>query len=166
MTDDDLKDDDPKDDGLTDDDLTRPPARLRALVSWQANKVNIVGTRLTGARMPATGRADFAVLVALEEYGPISQADLGRRLGLDRNGINGIATRLDDNGHIIRTTDPSDRRRNTVTITADGQLYLNKLQAVTDAVQAELTANLSGPETDQLRKLLAKLLEAHPGLPG
>jgi MarR family transcriptional regulator, lower aerobic nicotinate degradation pathway regulator len=151
---------------MRDDGLTRPPARLRSLVSWQANKVNIVGTRLTGARMPASGRADFAVLAALEEYDPISQADLGRRLGLDRNGINGITTRLDDNGYIIRTTDPSDRRRNTVIITAEGRRYLDELQAATDAVQAELTANLSASETEQLRKLLAKLLEAHPGLPG
>ena len=151
---------------MTDDDLTRPPARLRSLVSWQANKVNIVGARLTGARMPASGRADFAVLAALEEYGPISQADLGRRLGLDRNGINGITTRLDDNGHIIRTTDPADRRRNTVIITAEGRRYLDELQAATDSAQAELTANLSASETEQLRKLLAKLLEAHTGLPG
>jgi DNA-binding MarR family transcriptional regulator len=151
---------------MTDNGPTRPPARLRSLVSWQANKVNIVGARLTGARMPASGRADFAVLAALEEYGPISQADLGRRLGLDRNGINGITTRLDDNGHIIRTTDPSDRRRNTVIITAEGRRYLDELQAATDSVQAELTASLSASETEQLQKLLTKLLEAHPGLPG
>jgi DNA-binding MarR family transcriptional regulator len=152
--------------GMADEDATQPPARLRSLVSWQVNKVNIAGTRLTGARMPATGRADFAVLAALEEYGPISQADLGRRLGLDRNRINGIATRLDDGGRIIRATDASDRRRNTVAITPSGQRYLQELQVATDAAQAELTTNLSGAESDQLRKLLAKLLEAHPGLPG
>ncbi len=151
---------------MADHDMTRPPARLRALLSWQANKADIIGTRLTGARMPATGRADFAVLAALEEYGAISQADLGRRLGLDRNRINGITTRLDDNAHIIRTTDPADRRRNTVTITPSGQRYLEELQAATDVAQAELAVNLSAAESDQLRKLLAKLLEAHPGLPG
>jgi DNA-binding MarR family transcriptional regulator len=148
-----------------DDDGTRPPARLRSLVSWQANKVNIAGTRLTGSRMPATGRSDFAVLATLEEYGALSQAELGRRLGLDRNSINGIATRLDGNGHIIRETDPSDRRRNTVAITPAGQQHLEELQSATDAAQTELTANLSAAETEQLRKLLQKLLEAHPGLP-
>ncbi|WP_243062495.1 MarR family winged helix-turn-helix transcriptional regulator [Humibacter sp. RRB41] len=151
---------------MADDDATQPPARLRSLVSWQVNKVNIAGRRSTGTRMPATGRADFAVLAALEEYGPISQADLGRRLGLDRNRINGIATRLDDAGCIIRATDPSDRRRNTVSITPSGRRYLDELQAATDAAQAELTTNLSAAESDQLRSLLAKLLEAHPGLPG
>jgi len=151
---------------MADQDTTRPPARLRALLSWQVHKVDIIGTRLTGARIPATGRADFAVLAALEEYGAISQVDLGRRLGLDRNRINGITTRLDDNAHIVRTVDPTDRRRNIVTITPSGQRYLEELQAATDAAQAELAANLSASEARQLRELLAKLLDAHPGLPG
>ena len=151
---------------MTDDDETRPPARLRALVSWQVNKVNVAGTRLTGSRMPATGRSDFAILATLEEYGPLSQADLGRRLGLDRNSINGIATRLDGGGCIVRATDPSDRRRNIVAITPAGRQYLEELQAETDAAQAELTANLSAAEKEQLRGLLAKLLEAHPTSPG
>lgn len=151
---------------MADSDAIRPPARLRALLTWQVHKADIVGARLTGARMPATGRADFAVLAALEEFGAISQVDLGRRLGLDRNRINGITTRLDDNGHVDRTVDPADRRRNTVTITPTGKRYLEELQAATDAAQAELAANLSGAESDQLRALLAKLLDAHPGLPG
>lgn len=116
--------------------------------------------------MPAAGRYDFAVLAALEEYGALSQADLGRRLGLDRNSINGIATRLDDRGRIVRATDPSDRRRNTVAITPAGQQYLDELQTATDAAQAELTANLSASEREQLRTLLAKVLEAHPTPPG
>ena len=151
---------------MTENESTAPPARLRALLSWQANRVNVLGSRLTGTRMPATGRADFAVLAALDEYGPHSQADLGRQLGLDRNTINGIVTRLDDAGHIIRTTDVTDRRRNTVAITPLGQRYLDELQAATDAVQAELAAPLSEAEAAQLRTLLGKILDAHPGLPG
>ncbi|MGB3375716.1 MAG: MarR family transcriptional regulator [Microbacterium sp.] len=151
---------------MAESDPTRPPARLRALLTWQAHKADIVGARLTGARMPATGRADFAVLAALDEFGAISQVELGRRLGLDRNRINGITTRLDDNAHIVRTTDPADRRRNTVTITPSGQRYLEELQAATDLAQAELAVNLTAAESDQLRELLAKLLDAHPGLPG
>ncbi|MEO7122864.1 MAG: MarR family transcriptional regulator [Lacisediminihabitans sp.] len=151
---------------MTKHELTVPPARLRALLSWQANRVNVLGSRLTGTRLPATGRADFAVLAALDESGPLSQADLGRQLGLDRNTINGIVTRLDDTGHILRATDTTDRRRNTVAIIPLGRHYLDELQAATDAVQAELSAPLSAGEAAQLRALLGKILDANPGLPG
>ncbi|PYI64146.1 MarR family transcriptional regulator [Arthrobacter livingstonensis] len=150
---------------MTENETTAPPARLRALLSWQANRVNVLGSRLTGTRMPATGRADFAVLAALEEYGPLSQADLGRQLGLDRNTINGIATRLDEAKHILRATDAADRRRNTVAITPLGQRYLDQLQTATDRVQAELAAPLSKAEAAQLQTLLGKILDTHPGLP-
>jgi DNA-binding MarR family transcriptional regulator len=150
---------------VSDNETTTPPARLRALISWQANRVNILGSRLTGTRMPATGRADFAVLAALEEHGQISQADLGRQLGLDRNTINGIVTRLDDGNQIQRATDATDRRRNTVAITPRGRRYLDELQAATDTVQAELAAPLTAAEVAQLQTLLGKILDAHPGLP-
>ena len=145
--------------------MTHPPARLRALISWQANKVNTVGSRLTAARMPLTGRADFAVLAALEEYGVLSQAELGRRLGLDRNDINGVVSRLQEGRYLTREADPTDRRRNTVSLNTAGQRYLEELQASTDAVQTELVMTLTSEEAKQLQALLAKLLQAHPALP-
>jgi DNA-binding MarR family transcriptional regulator len=144
---------------------TQPPARLRALVSWQAGKVHVVGSRLTSARMPLNARSDFAVLAALEESGSITQADLGRRLGLDRNSINDIVNRLEAAGQAQRATDDTDRRRKMVTLTRAGRRYLDELQTATDAVQAELTAPLSDEELAHLQRLLDKILDAHPALP-
>jgi len=138
---------------------------LRDLISWQAGKVNVVGSRLTSARMPLHARSDFAVLAALEEFGASTQADLGRRLGLDRNSVNDIVNRLEEHHHARRSTDATDRRRKIVTVTPDGLAHLDALQETTDAVQAELTAPLSAAEVRQLRSLLARVLEPHPALP-
>ena len=143
----------------------QPPTRLRRLISWQANKVNVIGSRLTGARMPLNARADFAVLATLEEFGAASQANLGRRLGLDRNTVNDIVNRLDQAGRTNRAINSADRRSKTVSITPDGQRYLDELQASTDSVQAELTASLTPPEAVHLQALLDKLLKGHPALP-
>src|SRR5215472_11874959 len=121
-------------DETTGDDGLQPPARLRRLTSWQANKASILGARMTARRMPLGARADFAVLAALEEYGPLSQADIGRRLGLDRNDVNGILNRLEGERQVTRQADPADRRRNIVTLTNAGERYLAELQEHTDAV--------------------------------
>ena len=139
-----------------------PPARLRTLVSWQASKVTTVATRLTAARMPLAARADFAVLAALQEFGAMSQAELGRRLGLDRNDVNGVLNRLQQHRHVDRRADPADRRRNTVSITAGGLVRLEELQARADVVQGELVGALDEKEVSQLQQLLAKVLSGHP----
>ena len=145
------------------DDGLRPPARLRGLTSWQASKVSTLGARMTARHMPLTARAEFAVLAALEEYGSLSQADLGRRLGLDRNEVSGIVTRLATGGQVDRQANPADRRRNVVTLTAAGQQYLEEIQCRADLAQDELLAGLDPAERQRLNELLAKLLSSHRG---
>ena len=147
------------------DQPIKPPARLRALASWQASRVSTLGARLTAQRMPLAARSDFAVLAALEEYGPLSQADLGRRLGLDRNDVNGIVNRLQDGGRIDRRADPDDRRRNVVTLSSEGRAYLEEIQEHADAVQDELLTGLDASERRDLRLLLEKLLNGHSPQP-
>jgi MarR family transcriptional regulator, lower aerobic nicotinate degradation pathway regulator len=149
------------DDKPTGDDVPQPPARLRRLASWQANKASILGARMTARHMPLTARSDFAVLAALEEYGALSQADLGRRLGLDRNEVSGIVTRLAEGHHLNRQADPADRRRNVITLTSSGQRYLEEIQRHADAAQDELLIGLEPAERQQLNELLTKLLSSH-----
>jgi|SRR5271163_92765 len=151
---------------MTDTDhVLRPPARLRVLASWQASKASTLGARLFARRMPLGARADFAVLAALEEYGALSQAEIGRRLGLDRNDVNGILNRLESHHQVGRQEDPADRRRNVVTITPTGRQHLEDLQQHADAVQDELLAGLDAAERQQLHALLAKLLDSHKPQP-
>ncbi|TQL48237.1 DNA-binding MarR family transcriptional regulator [Homoserinimonas aerilata] len=143
------------------DDGLQSPARLHALASWQANKVSTIGARMTARHMPLSARAEFAVLAALEEYGSLSQADLGRRLGLDRNDVSGITARLEAGGHVNRKANPADRRRNLVTLTDAGIRYLDEIQRHADVAQGELLVGLDAAERQQLNSLLAKLLQAH-----
>ena len=152
-------------DETTGDAGPQPPARLRRLASWQANKVSILAARMTARYMPLTARSDFAVLAALEEYGPLSQADLGRRLGLDRNDVSGIVNRLASGRHVDRHADPANRRRNVVTLTTSGKRYLEEIQRRANAAQDELLAGLSTTERQQLNELLTKLLNSHRAQP-
>lgn len=142
------------------DDPT-PPQALRTLVSWQAGRLATIGARLTSARMPLEARSDFAVLAALDENGALSQAEIGRALGLDRNNVNGIVVRLEGDEAVTREPDPTDRRRNVVTITAAGRVRLAEIQVLADAVQDELLAALSTKERKDLIHLLDRVLSVH-----
>ncbi|WP_416264148.1 MarR family winged helix-turn-helix transcriptional regulator [Curtobacterium flaccumfaciens pv. flaccumfaciens] len=144
------------------DDPT-PPQALRTLVSWQAGRLATIGARLTSARMPLEARSDFAVLAALDENGALSQAEIGRALGLDRNNVNGIVVRLEGDEAVTREPDPTDRRRNVVTITATGRVRLAEIQVLADAVQDELLAALSTKERKDLIHLLDRVLSVHGG---
>ena len=149
------------DDEATGADEMQPPARLRRLTSWQVHKASTLGARITARHMPLPARAEFAVLAALDEYGPLSQADLGRRLGLDRNEVSGIVARLQSDHRIDRRVDPANRRRNVVTLTDSGKQRLEEIQEYADAAQDELLAGLTSAERRQLSALLANLLDIH-----
>ena len=150
---------------MTDDGAVTPPTRLRNLAQWQVSKIGTLGARLTARRMPLGGRTDFAVLASLEEYGPLSQAEVGRRLGLDRNDVNVVVNRLQQSGLVERQPDAADRRRNSITITAEGAEHLDALQSHADAVMDELLDGLSAREREQLTTLLSKVLESHAPQP-
>jgi MarR family transcriptional regulator, lower aerobic nicotinate degradation pathway regulator len=100
------------------------------------------------------------VLCALEEFGPASQIELGRRCGFDRSDVVAIVNDLVNSKLVERRTDPSDRRRNVITLTPAGRRRLNKLDAVADAIQDELLAALSERERERLTTLLARIVDS------
>jgi MarR family transcriptional regulator, lower aerobic nicotinate degradation pathway regulator len=103
------------------------------------------------------GRQHYAVLASLAESGPASQAELGRRLWLDRSDTHAIVLDLERSGLIRRTTDPADQRRKVVTITAVGKRTLEELQRRIQSAQDQIMAPLDAAEREQLIALLARV---------
>ncbi len=137
-----------------------PPQRLRRLPTWLLNQVANSSTRLIVERMERSGaRADFAFLAALEEFGAMSQAELGRRLGFDRSDVVAVLDRLGSDALVERSPDPQDRRRNVITVTPAGLRVLDELQDGLDQVQAALLSPLEEQERTQLVLLLQQLID-------
>lgn len=138
------------------------PDRLQRQTSWLLNQARVAGNRRVAARLGPRGvRTDYAVLAALEQFGPISQADLGRRLGIDRSDVVALLNRLGDDGLVHREPDPRDRRRNSVAITPLG---LERLGALDDAVslaQDDLLEPLDPQERTVLVGLLQRIVAHH-----
>ena len=137
------------------------PKRLQGLASWRLSAAALVGDRLVNEALATEGvrKYHFRVLVALSDDGPLSQAELGRRLAIDRSDVAAIAAELEQRELLARTRDDRDRRRNVVTITPAGEAALARMDRAIAAAQTTLLAPLSGAEQRQLSELLGRLIE-------
>jgi DNA-binding MarR family transcriptional regulator len=142
-----------------------PPARITLLPSWLAGQVAAIAARLVAEALATEGlrRPHFVVLSALAERGAASQAELGRRLSVDRSDMHALLADLDREGLVARVRDQNDRRRVVVEITGAGARQLKRLGKRVEAAQAKLVAPLSAAERRELSRLLTRLVEHHLG---
>ena len=141
------------------------PARLTAKPTWLISQTAAHAHRLLAATFTAAGTRGYhyRLLAALQEFGPASQASLGRRSGIDRSDVVAALNELGRRGLVERTPDPADHRRNIVTITPAGAACLDQLENLVAGVQDELLAPLSPEDRDQLIRLLSRVLAHHAG---
>jgi DNA-binding MarR family transcriptional regulator len=99
----------------------------------------------------------YRLLAALEQWGPASQADLGRDTGIDRSDVTAALTELESRRLVERKVDPSHKRRNIVSLTPRGADALLKLDAVLDEIQDQVLAPLTAAQRRQFLNLLSRL---------
>jgi DNA-binding MarR family transcriptional regulator len=112
---------------------------------------------LFSENIPAVTTVQFAVLARLVELGPQSQNHLGRSTAMDAATIKGVVDRLVRQGLVETSSDPSDKRRLTVGLTAAGEALFHETVAQALAVSARTLEPLSAPEQVQLLTLLTRL---------
>jgi len=139
------------------------PARYTRMPSWLIGQASILGHRILVETMAAAGARGYhyRVLATLEEFGPASQATLGRRSGIHLSDMVATLNELAERGFVERSPDPEDKRRNIITITAAGRREARRLEKRAEQVQDELLAPLSADEREQLTGLLSRILDHH-----
>jgi len=139
------------------------PARLMEKPSWLISEVSLLAHRLLTEKLATVGSRGYhyRLLAALQEFGPASQAMLGRRTAMDRSDVVAAVNELADRGLADRSPDPADRRRNVITITPAGTAYLRRLEKLLAEIQDELLAPLPPADRRQLTRLLTRILEHH-----
>jgi DNA-binding MarR family transcriptional regulator len=130
-------------------------SRLLSHAATRADRIVSEGLATQGAR-----KWHYAVLAALEEHGPASQATLSDRAGLYRSDLVAVLNELEEAGHVERTADPDDRRRNVITITRKGRSQLGRLDGLIGEAQNQLLTQLSPAERKELVRLLRMVVEA------
>ncbi len=136
-----------------------PLERVASRPTWLLSRANLRAQELLAAAFVAEGLRGyhFRLLAALDQYGPSSQADLGRNTGIDRSDVVAALNELVDDGLARREPDPQDGRRNVVTISKRGRTTLDRADAALDGVQAAVLEPLSAAERTTFVRLLAKL---------
>ncbi|MFI8963484.1 MarR family winged helix-turn-helix transcriptional regulator [Streptomyces sp. NPDC053493] len=143
-------------------DEAETPGRLRGLPSRLLAMTAARADRVVSERLAAEGarKWHYAVLVSLDEHGPASQAGLSRRTGVYRSDLVAVINELEERGHVARTPDPDDRRRNVVSLTPRGREHLERLDRLVADAQNELMDPLSVAERALLVGLLERVLSS------
>ena len=137
-----------------------PLERVARRATWLLSRANLRAQALLGEAFAAEGLRGyhFRLLAALDQYGPSSQAALGRNTGIDRSDVVAALNELVDGELVRREPDPADGRRNVVTITKRGRSTLDRLDTALDGVQAAVLEPLTPNERTTFVRLLGKLV--------
>jgi MarR family transcriptional regulator, lower aerobic nicotinate degradation pathway regulator len=137
------------------------PSRMLAKPTWLISRAFARSSRLLAEAFEAAGARGYhyRLLAGLEEFGPSSQAALGRRTSIDRSDVVAALNELADRGLVRRSPDPQDRSRNIITITPAGIDRLRALEQTVLGVQEQLLAPLSKTDRTRFIRLLTRVVE-------
>lgn len=142
---------------------SRRPPSLLAHTSYLASQVSKYGRRQLESALAEHGMAlgHHAVLSALDDFGPQSQQQLADSLDLDKSHLVGRLDKLVDGGFVSRLQNPTDRRRNEISLTHAGKSLVDRLRPIGLKSQEGCLTVLSQAERDTLAELLLRILVAN-----
>jgi DNA-binding MarR family transcriptional regulator len=123
--------------------LHRAAQRLRSATGEQAAKHGIA-------------LRDYIVLSALHLTPDLTQAELGKTLGLDKTTLMSQLDGLERKGLVVRRSDPRDRRARIPRITEAGEALRSEVASACDRAEAQA---LSGYDQDQVQIFRRMLFE-------
>ncbi|MDH2414233.1 MarR family transcriptional regulator [Nocardioides sp. CER19] len=141
-----------------------PVSRVVQQPTWLLSRANARAQGLLYTAFAEEGLrpVHYRALAALDEHGEMSQAELGRQLGLDRKDVTVALDHLADWRLVRRRPDPADGRRNVVTLTTSGRELLPRLDSLLGDVQEQVLGPLSADQRALLVSLLARLDDTSP----
>jgi DNA-binding MarR family transcriptional regulator len=133
--------------------LLRVPAYLMLEIIKEMRAQGVARAPEPKWRLPG-----FAVMAALEEFGPASQSEVSRRLRFDPSDLVAIIDALEEAGWVVRGRDERDRRRHQLELTEAGREALEDRFALADRYLGETFGALDADEREQLISMLQRVL--------
>ena len=95
------------------------------------------------------------VLVTLDYSGTVPVGDISKRLGIAKPNVTPLIDKLIKMGYVSRKRDVNDRRIVQVTLTADGNVALEKMQTLIAEQMRDWIGELSLAEARELEQSLS-----------
>lgn len=100
---------------------------------------------------------EYQILALLATQQPLAEADVMRRLGLERHILTPLLGRMERHGWIHRTESPTDRRRKVIHPMPRAERLRSRLDAARQRLEGQLADALGPADLDQLRHALLAL---------
>jgi DNA-binding MarR family transcriptional regulator len=145
---------------------TSTPAALRHRQTYQLARLAAVVRGLCAKHLASAGlrQHQHAILCCLAEFGPECQSDIAARLRIDSGDMVAFVDDLERAGLVSRHRDERDRRRQILILAPAGSRVLRQAEMLLDQGAATIFAPLDTSETDELYRLMLRVLAHHePG---
>ncbi len=100
-----------------------------------------------------------SVLWLVDDHPDIAQTDLAQRMRMDRATTMAIVNRLQERAYLVRGKSPTDGRKQTLNLTAEGRKALTVAKTAIAENEAWIKARFTEKETQQLIEMLARIHE-------
>src|SRR5437763_5687914 len=103
-----------------------------------------------------------AALATVARHGPLTPSELAARERIQRPTATRLIAKLEADGLVARTADPSDGRSSLIALTTEGETLIKELRTRKDAFLAQRLRRLSAEDRAVLARaaeLLEELLE-------
>jgi DNA-binding MarR family transcriptional regulator len=133
------------------------PFRINVLSNQLSRRI----ARFYGEQYKLTG-PEWRIMAVLGQSGAQSALNLAEQTTMDKVRVSRAIAKLLKSGVVTRQSDPEDRRRAILNLTAKGQAIYAEIVPLVQDIEADILAILSNAERTALERVLAKI-EAHIG---
>jgi DNA-binding MarR family transcriptional regulator len=126
------------------------------LLTFLSNKLSSGASTCYRKRF-GVGVVEWRMLSMLAVENAISPNRISQVIGLDKSAVSRALQHLANAGYVTIETDVQDGRRNTVSLSVEGEALHDQIFAVAIEREKRLLASLSPPEIDTLVNLLGRL---------
>jgi DNA-binding MarR family transcriptional regulator/GNAT superfamily N-acetyltransferase len=132
----------------TDDQIVK----VRSFNRFYTRQIGLLNEGLLESEYSLT---EVRILYELAHRGPVTAAELGQELGLDRGYLSRMLKRFDSHGLIQRSRSGEDRRQVLLTLTDAGRAAFEPLNRASAEEVAAMLSGLSTSERDRLVQAMA-----------